>query len=72
MHGLVPLIIDGRPVGTLQAATSLDVVDAARDVLLYIMGIATVITVLLAAFGSWLAVGRALAPLDIITETAAR
>ena len=65
-----PLIIDGRPVGTLQAATSLDVVDAARDVLLYIMGIATVITVLLAAFGSWLAVGRALAPLDIITETA--
>ena len=66
----VPLIIDGRPVGTLQAATSLDVVDAARDVLLYIMGIATVITVLLAAFGSWLAVGRALAPLDIITETA--
>ena len=29
----VPIIIDGRPVGTLQAATSLDVVDTARDVL---------------------------------------
>jgi len=66
----VPLIIDGRPVGTLQAATSLDVVDTAREVLVYIMGIATVITVLLAAYGSWLAVGRALAPLDTITETA--
>lgn len=66
----VPLIIDGRPVGTLQAATSLDVVDAAREVLIYIMGIATVITVMLAAFGSWLAVGRALQPLDTITETA--
>jgi len=66
----VPLIIDGRPVGTLQAAASLDVVDTARQVLVYIMGFATVITVLLAAFGSWLAVGRALAPLDTITEAA--
>jgi two-component system, OmpR family, sensor kinase len=65
----VPLIIDGRSVGTLQAATSLDVVDAARQVLLYIMGIATIIAVMLAAFGSWLAVGRALAPLDSVTET---
>ena len=66
----VPLIIDGRSVGTLQAASSLDIVDAAREVLVYIMGIATVIAVLLAAFGSWLAVGRALAPLDSITDTA--
>jgi signal transduction histidine kinase len=66
----VPLIIEGQPVGTLQAATSLDVVDTALEVLVYIMGIATVITVLLAAFGSWLAVGRALNPLDTITETA--
>lgn len=64
-----PLTIDGRSVGTLQAATSLDVVDAAREVLLYIMGVATVVAVVLAAFGSWLAVGRALAPLDAITET---
>jgi two-component system OmpR family sensor kinase len=65
----VPLVIDERPIGTLQAATSLDVVDAAREVLVYIMGIATVVAVLLAAYGSWLAVGRALAPLDAITET---
>jgi two-component system OmpR family sensor kinase len=64
-----PLIIEGRPVGTLQVATSLDVVDAAREVLLYIMAIATIVAVLLAAFGSWVAVGRALSPLDAITET---
>ncbi len=64
-----PLIIKGRPVGTLQAAASLDVVDAAREVLLYIMAIATIVAVLLAAFGSWVAVGRALSPLDAITET---
>jgi signal transduction histidine kinase len=66
----VPLIIDDRPVGTMQAAASLDVVDTAREVLLYIMGIVMAIAVLLAAYGSWLAVGRALAPLDSITETA--
>ena len=66
----MPLKIDGQPIGTLQAATSLDVVDAAREVLVYIMGVATVITVMLAAFGSWLAVGRALSPLDTITDTA--
>ena len=65
----VPLIIDGRPVGTLQTAASLDVIDTARNVLLYVMAIATVLAVMLAAFGSWLAVGRALAPLDLITET---
>jgi signal transduction histidine kinase len=65
----VPLIIDKRPVGTLQAATSLEVVDAAREVLLYIMGVATVIAVLFVSFGSWLAVGRALTPLESITET---
>jgi signal transduction histidine kinase len=33
------------------------------------MGIATIIAVMLAAFGSWLAVGRALAPLDSVTDT---
>ena len=62
------LKIDDRPIGTLQAAISLDVVDAAREVLVYIMAIATMVAVLLAAFGSWLAVGRALAPLDTITD----
>ena len=63
------LKIDDRPIGTLQAAISLDVVDAAREVLIYIMAVATVIAVLLAAFVSWLALGRTLAPLDSITDT---
>jgi signal transduction histidine kinase len=66
----VPLIVDGRSIGTMQAAASLDVVDTAREVLLYIMGVAMVVAVLLAAYGSWLAVGSALAPLGTITETA--
>jgi signal transduction histidine kinase len=66
----VPIIIDSHTVGTLQAAASLEVVDTARDVLLYIMVIAMIIASLMAAYGSWLAVGNALAPLDSITETA--
>jgi two-component system OmpR family sensor kinase len=66
----VPLIVEGHPVGTLQAAVSLEVVDTTREVLLYILSIASIIVVLLAAYGSWLAVGSALAPLDTITETA--
>ena len=64
-----PLTIQGRSIGTLQAASSLDVVDAAREVLLYIMGFATVVAVFLASIGSWVAVGRALSPLDAITDT---
>lgn len=65
----VPLIIDKHQVGTMQAATSLGVVDTTREVLLYIMGIATVVAVAIAAYGSWMAVGRSLAPLETITET---
>jgi signal transduction histidine kinase len=66
----VPLVVDDRSVGTLQAAASLNVVDTARQSLLSIMVIVAAIAALLAAFGSWLALGRALSPLDTITETA--
>ncbi|MDK1030106.1 MAG: ATP-binding protein [Anaerolineae bacterium] len=65
----VPLIVEGRSIATLQAGASLSLVDTAQEVLLIILGIAIVIAVLLAAIGSWLTVGRALAPLDSITET---
>lgn len=66
----VPLIVDERPIGTLQAAASLNVVDTAREILLTIMVIVAGLATLLAAFGSWLAVGRALSPLETVTDTA--
>ena len=66
----VPLIVDDRSVGTLQAATSLNMVDVAGQILLSIMIIVAILSALLAAYGSWLAVGRALSPLDGVTETA--
>lgn len=66
----VPLILDGHPFGTLQAATNLRVVDAARQGLFSIVVISAAIATVLAASFSWLAVGRALAPLDTVTDVA--
>jgi len=45
-------------------------VDSARANLLNILFMAAVVSAALAAVGSWLVLGRALAPLDVVTETA--
>lgn len=66
----VPLSLDGHPLGTLQAAASLGVVDAARQGLFSIVVISAAFATILAAWFSWLAVGRALAPLDTVTDVA--
>ena len=67
----VPLKLEGgRQTGVFQAAVSLDLVDTALRVLVYILLSAFVGSVAIAAYGSWLAVGRSLAPLDDIAETA--
>lgn len=66
----VPLLVGGRQAGVLQVATSLKVVDTTRSDLLYILVAATLISMVLAALASWLAIGQALAPLAVVTETA--
>lgn len=66
----VPLFLGGRPIGTLQAATSLGIVDAARQGLFSIVVISAAIATVLVAGFSWVAVGRALAPLETVTEVA--
>lgn len=66
----VPLFLDGRPIGTLQAATSLGIVDAARQGLFSIVVISAAFATVLAAWLSWIAVGRALAPLETVTDVA--
>lgn len=65
----VPLQLAGRTIGTLQVATSLSVVDATRGNLLSVMAVISIVAVLLAAIGSWVVLGRALSPLEAITET---
>ena len=66
----VPLQVGVHPIAILQVATSLTVVDSARGNLLNVLFIAAIVSAGLAAFGSWLVLGRALAPLDTVTETA--
>ncbi len=64
----VPLKVGEHTIGVLQVGTSLGVVDATRNTLLSIMLIVAVVAVLLVGFGSWALLGRALSPLETITE----
>jgi two-component system, OmpR family, sensor kinase len=57
-------------IATLQVATSLTVIDAARANLLNILFTAAGIAVAMAGLGSWIVLGRSLAPLDAVTQTA--
>ncbi len=65
----VPLKLGDRMIGTLQVGASLTVVDATQGNLLSMMAIIAVVAVLLAGFGSWVVLGRALSPLEAITDT---
>jgi signal transduction histidine kinase len=66
----VPLQIGSHRVAVLQVAASLTVVDSARTNLINVLFISATIAVALAALGSWLVLGRSLAPLGTVTETA--
>lgn len=66
----VPLEVGGHNVGVLQAATSMRVVDSARNTLLSILISATIVSMLLAALASWISIGQALDPLKTVTAIA--
>ena len=66
----VPLQLGEHRIAILQVATSLTLVDSARINLVYVLFLAAMIAVALAALGSWLVLGRSLAPLGVVTETA--
>jgi signal transduction histidine kinase len=65
----VPLRAGDEPVGVLQVGSNLGMLDATRDELLVIMLVAAVIAVVLAGLGSYVVLGRVLAPLGTITRT---
>jgi len=65
----VPLLAGAKSVGVLQIGTNMEILDTARGDLMAIMLVAALCSVLLAGFGSYVVLGRALAPLDTITET---
>jgi signal transduction histidine kinase len=64
----VPLNIGTHTIGSLQVGTSLAVVDATRKTLLSTMVIIAVVAVVMVALGSWMLLGRAFSPLEIITD----
>ncbi len=65
----IPLQMGERTLGTLQVAADLDVVDTTRRNMSTTMLASAVVTVLLAALASWVILGRALSPVEAITET---
>lgn len=68
----VPLVIGNRPIGTLQLATSLVVVDRTLNVLITVLLLGSLIAMAIAGVVGWLTTRRALAPLEAVTQTALR
>lgn len=66
----VPLMIGNRPIGVMQAATPLTLIDSTRATLLTILIVVTLLSMIIAAIGSWWSIGRSLAPLETVIETA--
>jgi signal transduction histidine kinase len=66
----VPLNLGSHRIAILQVATSLTLVDSARTNLINVLFASAAVAVALAALGSWLVLGRSLAPLGAVTETA--
>ncbi len=66
----VPLQIGERPIGTLQLASNLAVVDATQRALVTVLLVGSIICLGVAAVAGWLSTGQALAPLERVTETA--
>jgi len=66
----VPLLVGDRPIGTLQVATSTELINSLRIILFYILLGTTLISMLITGISSWFVIGQALAPLNVVTETA--
>lgn len=66
----IPLVIGNRSIGTLQLATSLELVDATLNVLVTVLLVGSVISMAVAGLVGWLTTRRALAPLEAVTQTA--
>jgi signal transduction histidine kinase len=66
----VPVTLDDRLVGTLQAASNLEIIDTVQKEMLNTMISTAIVATFLAALGSWIAIGGSLARLDTISEIA--
>lgn len=66
----VPITLDNHLVGTLQAASNLEIIDSVQKEMLNTMLVTSVVATALAALGSWIAIGGSLSRLDTISEIA--
>ena len=66
----VPLEVGSRPIGVLQTAFNMSVVDSTQHTLLQLLAVITLVSMILAAVASWFGIGQALSPLAAVTETA--
>jgi signal transduction histidine kinase len=66
----VPMVMGQRSIGTVQLATSLEVVDAAQRALVLVLLVGSGLAVIFASLVVWLSTRRALAPLQAATQTA--
>jgi two-component system, OmpR family, sensor kinase len=65
----IPLEQEGKRLATLQIASKLDVVDAARSDLTEILSIIWIVAVLFSGIAVWVTMGQTLKPLAAITDT---
>jgi signal transduction histidine kinase len=68
----VPLEAGGRPIGTLQVAASMAMVDTTRRSLVQTIAVIAAAAIIFAAALSWFFIGQALSPLVDITGSALR
>jgi two-component system OmpR family sensor kinase len=66
----VPLVVGDRPIGTLQMASNLRLVDATLNTLVTVLVFGSLIAMGIAALVVWLSTRRALTPLEAVTQTA--
>ncbi len=66
----VPLSVEGRRVGILQVGIFRGLIDGTLRTLLWVLAIASVVFISMAAIAGWLLTGQAMAPLELVTDTA--
>ncbi len=66
----VPLEAGGRPIGTMQVAYNMELVDYTRREMLAVIVFLTVILIALSVVISWIATGTSISPLETVTQTA--
>jgi signal transduction histidine kinase len=65
-----PMLYAGDRIGTMQLASEIGMIDSTRNTLLRILLLTALLSMVIAGISSWLSIGRALAPIAAVTDTA--